>query len=50
MRFVGISLAAVGLSSLALAIVVANAVLAPIPQKEKRHADIGEWTTTVTKN
>jgi hypothetical protein len=50
MRIVGISLAAVGLSSLLLSVVVVNAVLVPIPHPEKQRVEIGEWTTTVYKN
>jgi hypothetical protein len=48
MRFVGISLTAIGLSSLLLSAVVATAVLAPVPHQAK--ALIGEWTTTVSKD
>ena len=48
MRFVGISLAAIGLSSLLLSAVVATAVLAPVRHQGK--AVIGEWTTTVNKD
>jgi hypothetical protein len=50
MRFVGMLLAAVGLSSLALTAVVANAVFAPVPHKEKSAAAIGQWVTTVTRD
>jgi hypothetical protein len=50
MRFVGMLLAAVGLSSLALTAVVANAVFAPVPHKEKSAAVIGQWVTTVTRD
>jgi hypothetical protein len=50
MRIVGISLAAVGLSSLLLAVVVASAVLVPISHLEKHHVEIGNWTTTVYGN
>jgi flavin reductase (DIM6/NTAB) family NADH-FMN oxidoreductase RutF len=44
MRLIRFSIAAVGLSTLFLGAVVANAVLAPMPAK------IGTWTTTVTLN
>jgi hypothetical protein len=44
MRLVKFSIAAVCLSTLVLGVVVANAVLAPMPAK------IGAWTTTVTVN
>ena len=44
MRFIRFSTAAVCLSTLVLGVVVANAVLAPMPAK------IGAWTTTVAVN
>lgn len=44
MRLIRFSIAAVCLSTLVLGVVVANAVLAPMPAK------IGAWTTTVTVN
>jgi hypothetical protein len=44
MRFIKFSIAAVCLSTLLLGVIVANAVLAPMPAK------IGAWTTTVTVN
>jgi hypothetical protein len=44
MRLIKFSIAAVSLSTLFLGVVLANAVLAPIP------AQIGAWTTTVTVN
>ena len=44
MRLIRLSIAAVCLSTLVLGVVVANAVLAPMPSR------IGEWTTTVTVN
>ena len=44
MRLIRYSIAAVCLSTLVLGVVVANAVLAPVP------ARIGAWTTTVTVN
>jgi len=48
MNFVRISLAAVGLCSVLLTVVVANAVFAPMPHQEKQ--GIGAWTTIVSKN
>ena len=50
MRFVGISLAAIGLFSLALSVVIANAVLGPVHQSGKPAVALGEWTTTVVRN
>ena len=57
MRFVGISLAVAGLSSLLVSVVVANAVLGPAAHLEKQvpavgaHAEIpANWVTTVTRN
>ena len=49
MRFVGISLAAVGLFSLMLSAVIANAVLGPVHQHGKPAVVVGEWTTTVVR-
>ncbi|MGE0853709.1 MAG: hypothetical protein AB7O44_29535 [Hyphomicrobiaceae bacterium] len=56
MRFVGFSLAVVGLSSLMLSVVVAHAVLGPVSQAERRPAvsdkvrtQIPAWTTVVTR-
>jgi hypothetical protein len=49
MRFVGISLAAVGLFSLVLSVVIANAVLGPVHQNGKPAVALGEWTTTVVR-
>jgi hypothetical protein len=56
MRFVGFSLAVVGLSSLMLSVVVAHAVLGPVSQAERRAAvsdkartQIPAWTTVVTR-
>jgi len=51
MRFIGFSLAAVGLSSLLLSAVVAHAVLAPLPQnatKTKTEVVTPVWNTTLT--
>jgi hypothetical protein len=50
MRFVGISLAAIGLFSLAVSVVIANAVLAPVHRDAKPVIAVGEWTTTVVRN
>jgi hypothetical protein len=50
MRFIGMLLAAVGVSSLALTAVVANAVFAHVPHNEKPAASIGQWVTTVTRD
>jgi hypothetical protein len=47
MRAVKLSLAACGLSTLCLGIVIANAILAPLPAKAPQQ-DSG-WTTTVFK-
>ena len=47
MRVVKFSLAAGLLSTLFLVVVVANAVLAPMPEKASESA---AWTTTVFKN
>jgi hypothetical protein len=47
MRVVKFSLAAGVLSTLFLGVVVANAVLAPMPEKTPESA---AWTTTVFKN
>lgn len=47
MPLVRYSVAAVGLSTLFLGLVVAYAVVGPMPE---RAADIGAWTTVVTKN
>jgi flagellar motor component MotA len=44
MRFIKFSIAAACISTLFLGVIVANAVLAPMPAK------IGAWTTTVTVN
>jgi hypothetical protein len=49
MRFVGISLAAVGLFSLVLSVVIANAVLGPVHQNGKPAVALGEWATTVVR-
>ena len=49
MRFVGISLAAIGLFSLALSVVIANAVLGPVHVHGKAPVAVGAWTTTVVK-
>jgi len=50
MRFVGISLAAVGLSSLFLSVLVVHAILAPVSHHIEHRAQIGAWTTTVTRD
>ena len=47
MRLVKFSLAACGLSTLCLGIVIANAILAPMPTKAPQPAG---WTTIVFKN
>ena len=47
MRVIKFSLAAGVLSTLFLVVVVANAVLAPMPEKAPQSA---AWTTTVYKN
>jgi hypothetical protein len=44
MRFIKYSIAAACLSTLFLGVIVANAVLTPMPAK------ISAWTTTVTVN
>lgn len=49
MRIVGFSLAAAGLSSLVVSFVIAHAVLAPVPHKEKPDIHPSGWTTTVTR-
>jgi hypothetical protein len=49
MRFVGISLTVVGLSSLLVSVLITNAVLGRIHQYAKAPVGIGEWTTTVIK-
>ncbi len=54
MRFLGVSLAAAGLSSLFASIVIAHAVLAPVPHKEAAPPPMAKavqtgWTTTVTR-
>ena len=47
MRTVKFMLTACGLSTLFLGVVIANAILAPLPEKAPQSA---EWTTTVYKN
>jgi hypothetical protein len=46
MRLFRYSLAAVGLSTLLLGVVVAHAVLAPLPEKAQ---EAGTWSTVVIK-
>jgi hypothetical protein len=48
MRAVKLSLAACGLSTLCLGIVIANAIFAPLPTKAPQQTS--GWTTTVFKN
>ena len=47
MRTIKFMLTACGLSTLFLSAVIANAILAPIPEKGPSN---GGWTTTVYKN
>jgi hypothetical protein len=47
MRTVKFMLTACGLSTLFLGVVIANAILTPIPEKASETAG---WTTTVLKN
>lgn len=47
MRIVKLSIAACGLSTVCLGIVIANAIFAPMPAKAPQPAG---WTTTVFKN
>ena len=58
MRFVSISLAAIGLTSLALSAVVANAVMTPVGRQAvpsyngssyHKAAPTAAWTTVVTR-
>jgi hypothetical protein len=50
MRFVGISLAAVGLFSLLLSVVIARAVLGPVHRHGRPPVAVGAWATTVIKD
>jgi len=49
MRYVGVSLAVIGLSSLFLSAVLVHAVLAPVGHQTKPQTVMSGWTTTVTR-